>query len=409
MTGLRLGADDYIVKPYSPREVVERIRAVLRRAEGRADRRRIVAGDLVIDGERRQVTRVGEPAHTTRREFELLYLLASNPGQDVLPGGAGRGALGLRLDRADRYRHGAYPPPAPEDRSRSLRSAASGDGVRRRLPVRAMTEPVRILALLGPITLATAITAYLARRLVARARLAATMIAIAVVASLITAVDLVLLNHFMLIDPGNRTEVGLVALYSLSAGVAAAMVVGHSNTRALTQLATVAERLGKRSGRSCRRAAREPGAAAGRCGARPGGRADRLADRNRAAHRGIQAGSDDLDLARSAHTACKSAGDGRGDRRGRRRRSRDRPRYADQMLGSIRRSWRWWMTCSSCRRWTPPSAMTRRSMPWPMPSPGGRAVRPRGAGEVDRVDTDCLGPRRAMLRQARPGGRLAGR
>ena len=107
-----------------------------------------------------------------------------------------------------------------------------------------MSEPVRILALLGPITLATAITAYLARRLVARAGLAATMVAIAVVASLITAVDLVLLNHFMLIDPGNRTEVGLVALYSLSAGVAAAMVVGHSNTRALTQLATVAERLG---------------------------------------------------------------------------------------------------------------------------------------------------------------------
>jgi two-component system sensor histidine kinase BaeS len=107
-----------------------------------------------------------------------------------------------------------------------------------------VSEPVRILALLGPITLATAITAYLARRLVARAGLAATMIAIAVVASLITAVDLVLLNHFMLIDPGNRTEVGLVALYSLSAGVAAAMVVGHSNTRALTQLATVAERLG---------------------------------------------------------------------------------------------------------------------------------------------------------------------
>jgi signal transduction histidine kinase len=107
-----------------------------------------------------------------------------------------------------------------------------------------VSEPLRILALLGPITLATAVTAYLARRLVARASLAATMIAIAVVASLITAIDLVLLNHFMLIDPGNRTEVGLVALYSLSAGVAAALIVGHSNTRALTRVATVAERLG---------------------------------------------------------------------------------------------------------------------------------------------------------------------
>jgi DNA-binding response OmpR family regulator len=81
IAGLKLGADDYIVKPYSPREVVERVRAVLRRAEGRAVQQRIVAGDLVIDGERRQVTRAGEPTHTTRREFELLYLLASHPGR----------------------------------------------------------------------------------------------------------------------------------------------------------------------------------------------------------------------------------------------------------------------------------------------------------------------------------------
>jgi signal transduction histidine kinase len=107
-----------------------------------------------------------------------------------------------------------------------------------------MSEPVRILAILGPITVATAVSAYLARRLVAHAGLAATMTAIAVVASLITAVDLVLLNHFMVIDPQNPTEVGLVALYSLSAGVVAAMIVGHSNTRALTVLATAAERLG---------------------------------------------------------------------------------------------------------------------------------------------------------------------
>lgn len=81
VAGLRLGADDYIVKPYSPREVVERVRAVLRRADGNGARRRIVAGDLVIDGERRVVTRGGDAAHTTRREFELLYLLASTPGR----------------------------------------------------------------------------------------------------------------------------------------------------------------------------------------------------------------------------------------------------------------------------------------------------------------------------------------
>lgn len=81
VTGLRLGADDYIVKPYSPREVVERVRAVLRRSEGYHASRRIVCGELVVDGERREVLRAGRLIHTTRREFELLYLLASNPGR----------------------------------------------------------------------------------------------------------------------------------------------------------------------------------------------------------------------------------------------------------------------------------------------------------------------------------------
>ncbi len=108
-----------------------------------------------------------------------------------------------------------------------------------------MSESLRILALLGPITVATALTAYLARRLVARAGIGATMIAIALVASLVTVIDLVVLNHFMLINPDNRTEVGLVTLYSLSAGVAAALIVGHSTTRALTRLATVAGQLGE--------------------------------------------------------------------------------------------------------------------------------------------------------------------
>jgi hypothetical protein len=61
-----------------------------------------------------------------------------------------------------------------------------------------VSETIRILALIGPITVATGLTALVASRLVARAGLAATMIAIAVVASLITVIDLVELNHFML-------------------------------------------------------------------------------------------------------------------------------------------------------------------------------------------------------------------
>ncbi|MGN6379999.1 MAG: sensor histidine kinase [Gaiellales bacterium] len=107
-----------------------------------------------------------------------------------------------------------------------------------------MSEPMRILALLGPITIATVLSSIAARSLVRRAGLAATMVAIAVVASLVTVIDLLVLNHFMLINPGNRTEVGLVALYSLTAGVAAAMIVGRSTNRAIRRLVGVARSLG---------------------------------------------------------------------------------------------------------------------------------------------------------------------
>ena len=82
VVGLVLGADDYVVKPFSPREVVARVRAVLRRAGGPpADRpKELVFGELRIDGGRREVERRGEPVKLTRKEFDLLYYLASQPG-----------------------------------------------------------------------------------------------------------------------------------------------------------------------------------------------------------------------------------------------------------------------------------------------------------------------------------------
>jgi DNA-binding response OmpR family regulator len=83
VVGLELGADDYVAKPFSPREVVARVRAVLRRAGGRAgldpasvDRR---FGDLAIDGARRVVRRRAEEVRLTPREFDLLYFLSSHP------------------------------------------------------------------------------------------------------------------------------------------------------------------------------------------------------------------------------------------------------------------------------------------------------------------------------------------
>jgi DNA-binding response OmpR family regulator len=79
--GLQLGADDYVVKPYSPGEVVARVHAVLRRVAGDRGAARLVYDELEIDPVRREVVVGGQPLHTTRKEFELLHLLASNPGR----------------------------------------------------------------------------------------------------------------------------------------------------------------------------------------------------------------------------------------------------------------------------------------------------------------------------------------
>jgi two-component system alkaline phosphatase synthesis response regulator PhoP len=82
VAGLELGADDYVVKPFSPKELVARVRAVLRRAEASAlPAERLVAGDLDVDVARRRVTVGGRPVQLTPTEFELLAVLAREPGR----------------------------------------------------------------------------------------------------------------------------------------------------------------------------------------------------------------------------------------------------------------------------------------------------------------------------------------
>jgi two-component system response regulator ResD len=83
VVGLELGADDYVTKPFSPREVVARVRAVLRRSATVTSEPPmvVVAGDLEIDGPKRELRRGGVPVRLTRKEFDLLYLLASAPGR----------------------------------------------------------------------------------------------------------------------------------------------------------------------------------------------------------------------------------------------------------------------------------------------------------------------------------------
>jgi DNA-binding response OmpR family regulator len=79
--GLELGADDYVTKPFSVRELIARIHAVLRRGERAADGRPIAIGGLLLDPAKHSVTLAGAPIDLTATEFRILYLLASRRGR----------------------------------------------------------------------------------------------------------------------------------------------------------------------------------------------------------------------------------------------------------------------------------------------------------------------------------------
>lgn len=83
IAGLELGADDYVVKPFSPQELVSRVRAVLRRGQpnelGRE--KALIFGNLIIDPQTRLVTLDGTEIILTQREFDLLWLMARHPRQ----------------------------------------------------------------------------------------------------------------------------------------------------------------------------------------------------------------------------------------------------------------------------------------------------------------------------------------
>jgi DNA-binding response OmpR family regulator len=82
LTGLRRGADDYIVKPFSPSELVARVDAVLRRVHPPSEDAAPLEFDgLLIDARARRVSRDGEEVQLSQREFDLLHFLASHPGQ----------------------------------------------------------------------------------------------------------------------------------------------------------------------------------------------------------------------------------------------------------------------------------------------------------------------------------------
>ena len=87
IAGLETGADDYLVKPFEPRELVLRIKAILKRASARTERQTSVGavkfGSFVFELERRRLFKSGEPVHLTEAESELLFQLARRAGQPV--------------------------------------------------------------------------------------------------------------------------------------------------------------------------------------------------------------------------------------------------------------------------------------------------------------------------------------
>jgi two-component system, OmpR family, alkaline phosphatase synthesis response regulator PhoP len=103
IVGLELGADDYVVKPFSPKEVVARVRAVLRRAEaGARPAERLVVGDLEVDLVRHRVVAAGRSVRLTPTEFEILAVLARDPGRVFTRGQLLDAVRGFSLETYER-------------------------------------------------------------------------------------------------------------------------------------------------------------------------------------------------------------------------------------------------------------------------------------------------------------------
>ena len=128
VVGLEVGADDYLTKPFSPRELVARMKAIFRRTEPQEHRETFALGDVTLDRESHDVAVAGKPVELTAKEFDLLAFFMANAGVVRLarpparsrlgPGVSGRNANGRRARRtaAPQARPARLDPHAPRRR-----------------------------------------------------------------------------------------------------------------------------------------------------------------------------------------------------------------------------------------------------------------------------------------------------
>ncbi len=104
IVGLELGADDYVTKPFNPREIVARVRAVLRRSSATAPTpvRLLQSGNLALDPDRHEATLAGQPLELTPTEFALLHTLMANAGHAFTRAELIEQALGYSYEGLDR-------------------------------------------------------------------------------------------------------------------------------------------------------------------------------------------------------------------------------------------------------------------------------------------------------------------